>query len=70
MTARRNRITAELMEALQLLKFSVKKGRSLNFTAGLNCNTVLEDLEALVAAEEQFPSEDVRSFSERAIPHQ
>ena len=36
-TARRNRLTAELMEALQLLKFHLKKSR-LTFTDGWVCN--------------------------------
>ncbi|KAJ7344066.1 hypothetical protein DFH08DRAFT_663071, partial [Mycena albidolilacea] len=33
-TVRRNRTTSDLMEALQMLKFSSKKGRRLNFTGG------------------------------------
>ena len=66
MTPRRNRITAELMEALQLLKFSVKKGRHLNFTQGLNRDHELQALETLMATESQFP-EDVRSYSETFI---
>ncbi|KAJ7358518.1 hypothetical protein DFH08DRAFT_647261, partial [Mycena albidolilacea] len=33
-TVRRNRTAPDLMEALQMLKFSVKKGRRLNFTGG------------------------------------
>jgi len=48
MTARRNRILPELMESLQLLKFSAKKGRKLNFTAGLDCDDELESLETLM----------------------
>ena len=66
MTPRRNRITAELMEALQLLKFSVKKGRSLNFTAGLNYDVELQTLEACMVSEQQFP-EDVHSYIERFL---
>ncbi|KAF7334741.1 HAT family dimerization domain-containing protein [Mycena sanguinolenta] len=46
-TVRRSRIAPDLMEALQMLKFSVKKGRSLNFTAG----TSLEDEIALMETE-------------------
>jgi hypothetical protein len=33
-TVRRNHTAPDLMEALQMLKFSVKKGRGLNFTGG------------------------------------
>ncbi|KAJ6603665.1 hypothetical protein B0H10DRAFT_1746723, partial [Mycena sp. CBHHK59/15] len=33
-TIRRDRIAPDLKEALQMLKFSVKKGCGLNFTAG------------------------------------
>ena len=66
MTPRRNRIIAELMEALQLLKFSIKKGRHLNFTRGLNRDHQLQALETLMATESQFP-EDVRSYSETFI---
>ena len=35
-TLRRNRISPELMEAFQMLKFSVQKGRGLNFTQGMD----------------------------------
>ena len=36
-TRRRNRITPDLMEKLQMLKFMLKKAR-LNFTGGLKCD--------------------------------
>lgn len=67
MTPRRNRITSDLMEALQLLKFSVKKGRGLNFTSGLDHGAALADLEAFMTAENKFP-EDVHSYSKQLIP--
>ena len=66
MTPRRNRITAELMEALQLLKFSVKKGRGLNFTAELSYDAELQTLEGFMAFEQEFP-EDVHSYIERFL---
>ena len=34
LTDRRSRVQPELMEGLQMLKYSVKQGRSINFTAG------------------------------------
>jgi len=48
MTARRNRIGPELMTSLQILKFSIKKGRPLNFTSGLNCEAELDVLESIM----------------------
>ncbi len=45
MTSRRNRISSPLMEALQLLKYSIQKGRSLNFTSGLGLADELKELE-------------------------
>jgi hypothetical protein len=47
MSTRRNHISAELMEQLQILKFSVKKGRPLNFTAGMNWKDELKTFEYL-----------------------
>jgi hypothetical protein len=44
MTLRRSRIGPDLMEALQMLKFSLKNGRCLDFTTG---TTKEEELEAL-----------------------
>ena len=65
MSAWRNRISPELMEALQLLKFAAEKGRgfgnySLNFTAGMDWADELSELELTAAAhahvEEDLPS--------------
>jgi hAT family C-terminal dimerisation region len=65
MTARRNRISGELMEALQLLKFSIRQGRglnaTLNFTSGLDWDIQLEDLESDAKMHKEVP-EDVPSF--------
>jgi hypothetical protein len=48
MAPRRNRIKPELMEALQLLKFSFRNGGSLNFTQGLSAEEEMKELEALM----------------------
>lgn len=61
MTARRNRISPELMEALQLLKYSIRQGRGLNFTDGLDWGQELHELETYDDAQMQLP-EDVNSF--------
>lgn len=47
MTARRNRISPELMEALQMLKYSINHaGHALNFTQGMGSAHELATLEA------------------------
>jgi hypothetical protein len=61
MRARRNRISAELMEALQLLKFRVRQGRGLDFTAGFSWEDELQDLEADMTHRHGVP-EDITSF--------
>jgi hypothetical protein len=59
MTPCRSRISLELMEALQILKFVVRLGRGLgeclNFTAGMNWADELHTLELSTA-------EDMTSF--------
>lgn len=45
MSARRSRIQYDLMETLQMLKFSINHGRELNFTAGLGRQAELQELE-------------------------
>ena len=45
MTLRRSRIGPDLMEALQMLKFSLRNGRFLDFTAGTTKEEELEVLE-------------------------
>lgn len=61
MSARRNRITPELMEALQMLKFSVQKGRGLNFTEGLDKESEINELEKMATDEGRIP-EDMMAF--------
>ena len=61
MAARRNSISPELMEALQMLKFSTKKGWGLNFTAGTSKIDEVAVLEAIDTEEAKFP-EDMMAF--------
>jgi len=49
------------MEALQMVKFSIKKGRGLNFTASLGWDVELEELENATAVQALIP-EDMNSF--------
>jgi hypothetical protein len=61
MTPRRNRIAPELMEALQLLKFSIKKGKGLDFTQGMDWADELKELEFTAEFQQQCP-EDPKAF--------
>jgi len=45
LSARRNSLAPDFMEALQLLKFSTRQGRKLSFTEGLNQNDEISELE-------------------------
>jgi hypothetical protein len=56
LSARRNAIGADLMEALQLLKFATKQGRGLSFTEGLNQDDEISELER---KENGQPVEDI-----------
>jgi len=49
------------MEALQMLKFSIKKGRPLNFTAGTSREEEIMCLELEMAEKDVVP-EDVTGF--------
>lgn len=61
-TPRRNRISPELMEALQVLKFSLKHGFSgLSFTEGTSRQCELEELEAVMHTDTSIPA-DVTGF--------
>ena len=63
MSTRRNHITPELMEVLQLLKFSVKHGQDLNFTYGYDWTDELIQLEILGETRGQA-LEDLSSFKD------
>ena len=43
-TDRRNKMSGELMEALQILKYQFEQGHSLTFTQGLSPDDVLKEL--------------------------
>jgi hAT family C-terminal dimerisation region len=58
-TAKRSQLKPQLVEALQLLKFSVKQGQQLNFTKGLDRDEEIEELEAREAAQ---PTEELGSY--------
>ena len=45
MAPRRRRISSQLMESLQILKFSIRKGRPLNFTQGMSWSDELKEFE-------------------------
>jgi hypothetical protein len=60
MSARRNRISGELMEQLQILKFSIKKGRPLNFTAEMNWKDELQKFEYLACTDPAGEPESYR----------
>jgi hypothetical protein len=45
MAPRRSRISPKLMEALQILKFSIRKGRPLKFTEGMGWKEKIKEFE-------------------------
>lgn len=61
MSARRNLMGPELMEALQMLKFSVVKGRGLDFTSGTSRAEELKVLEECATHAISIP-EDIIAF--------
>ena len=60
-TARRSRMSGTLMEQLQMLKFSLKKGRKLSFTQRTCQAEETEKLEAIMEGQNQAP-EEIHSF--------
>ncbi len=60
MAPRRRRILPDLMEALQLLKYSIHKGPSLNFTEGMSWVEELKEFEYSARTE---PSEDPDTYA-------
>ncbi|EDQ98464.1 uncharacterized protein LACBIDRAFT_300245 [Laccaria bicolor S238N-H82] len=61
MTDRRNRIHQDLMEMLQMLKFSLKSGKSLDFSKGTSHADVILFLEASEEDENGVP-EDINTY--------
>ncbi|KAJ2921800.1 hypothetical protein H1R20_g15297, partial [Candolleomyces eurysporus] len=61
MTLRRRRIRPALMEALQVLKFSLKGGPGLDFTAGTGRDAKIEVLEGVATDSGRLP-DDITSY--------
>jgi hypothetical protein len=59
MAPRRRHISAKLMEALQMLKYSIKKGRPLNFTQGIRWTDELTEFEFAARTE---PVDDAEAY--------
>jgi hypothetical protein len=57
MALRRNRISGDLMEALQMLKFAVRQGSLLNFTDGLDWNEEVAGMETCAEREIEVPED-------------
>src|SRR5436853_7286946 len=68
-TPRRNRLSPELMEAIQMLKFSVRKGRGLDFTAGTSRLSELDELDSVQEKQGSIPTdyESYRAMLARAL---
>ena len=62
-TARRNRISSDLMEALQMLKFSIQHGNKLSFTDGLDWDDEIKELEFTAISQIEYV-QDVKSYSQ------
>ena len=61
MAPRRRRISPDLMEALQVLKYSIRKGSSsLSFTEGMTWEDELKEFELMART---IPSEDPDTYS-------
>lgn len=58
----RNHILGELMEQLQMLKYSIDRGHGLNFTQGLKEKDEIQELEAHWDTVHIVP-EDIHSFT-------
>ena len=61
MTDRRNNIHAELMEMLQMLKFTLKSGRSIDFTQGTSRKDVIDFIISTMEEEIMVP-EDINAY--------
>ena len=61
MSPRRNRINAELMEALPMLKFAINRGWGLDFTCVTSKESELWTLELSMSEEVTVP-EDINAF--------
>ena len=60
-TTKHNRMSGKLEEQLQMLKFSLKKGREISFTQGTSEEDQLQKLTEMAETQNQTP-EDLYSF--------
>ena len=65
-TARRSRITPELMEALQVLKYHVKQSNSLDFSEGMTAEEETKELELDSERAAGIP-EDIETYLKRLL---
>lgn len=61
MTDRRNNIHEELMEMLQMLKFTLKSGRSIDFSQGTSRKDVIDFIISTMDEEIMVP-EDINAY--------
>lgn len=61
MTDRRNNIHEDLMEMLQMLKFTLKSGRSIDFTKGTSREDVISYILSTMEEETAVP-EDINAY--------
>ena len=66
MTGHSSHIQPELMEALQLLKYSVKPRHGLSFTAGHSWREEEKEIERLMMIDEDVP-ENLKAFQESLV---
>jgi hypothetical protein len=66
-TLRRNNLGAEVMEAIQMLKFALNNELELNFTKGTDMESELAELVALYEEQAAIP-EDIDSFIRSLAP--
>ena len=63
MTDRRSRVQPELMEGLQMLKYLVKQGHSINFTAGSSWQDDEVEMERLMWIDADAP-ESLKAYQD------
>ena len=66
LTDRRSRVQPELMEGLQMLKYSVKQGRSINFTAGSSWKDDEVVMERLMGVDLDVP-ESLKAYQDYLV---
>ena len=66
LTDHQNRVQPELMEGLQMLKYSVKQGRSINFTAGSSWKDDEVVMERLMGVDLDVP-ESLKAYQDYLV---